>query len=325
MVLSAACTSTKSITKQKPANNIPSYELMNDWWNASEDTIAGQISAVAVDINQNVLVFRRTGRKWSNPFPDSLISLPTVTVLDGKTGNVVATWGANQFIMPHSITVDRNNNVWITDVALQQVFKFNHNGNLLMTLGVAGTAGNDASHFNLPTDVAIAEDGSFYVSDGYGNSRIVKFSGEGKYLFEWGVKGNGKGAFQLPHSLDLDAHGNVYVADRENNRIQKFDSKGKFIKEWNNTGGTKLYALAVNKNDNEIVAVDLSFENKVVKGADMIVLDSSLNLLTRFGSAGLYSGPVCVYHDVAVDKDGNIYTANILGNTVQKFRKIAGQ
>jgi peptidylamidoglycolate lyase len=86
--------------------------------------------------------------------------------------------------MPHGLTVDKNNYVWITDVGLQQIFKFSHEGKLLMKLGEEEVAGNDSAHFNRPADVAIADDGSFYVSDGYINSRVVKFSASGKYLLE---------------------------------------------------------------------------------------------------------------------------------------------
>lgn len=103
--------------------------------------------------------------------------------------------------MLHGLTVDKENNVWVTDVALHQIFKFSHEGKLLMKLGVAKTPGNDSIHFNLPTDVAVANDGSFYVSDGYGNSRVVKFSKEGKYIFEWGEKGNQR--VNLTHHMGL--------------------------------------------------------------------------------------------------------------------------
>ena len=152
--------------------------------------------------------------------------------IENESGKIVNSWGANLFIMPHGLNVDKENNVWVTDVGLQQIFKFRHDGKLLMTLGVAKVAGNDSLHFNYPTDVAVTDDGSFYVSDGYRNSRVIKFSKFGKYLFEWGKKGNKEGEFNIPHGIDLDEKGNVYVADRENKRIQKFDSNGKFLKEW---------------------------------------------------------------------------------------------
>lgn len=113
------------------------------------------------------------------------------------------------------MTVNQENNIWVTDVGLHQVFKFSQDGQLLMKLGVAKTSGNDSLPFNLPTDVAIAKDGSFYVSDGYGNSRVEKFSPSGNYLFEWGAFWEKEGQFDTPHGITLDDKGNVYVADRE--------------------------------------------------------------------------------------------------------------
>jgi len=201
------------------------YELVQDWPRLPKGFNLSDVTAVGIDRDQNIFLFQRTGRHWTQPFPDTTISSNTIFLLDNVTGKILNSWGANLFIMPHGLTVDNENNVWVTDVALQQIFKFSHDGKLLMNLGVAKISGNDSMHFNLPTDVAIATDGSFYVSDGYGNSRVVKFSKEGKYLFDWGKKGDKAGEFNTPHGIDLDSKDNVYVADRENNRIQKFNSK----------------------------------------------------------------------------------------------------
>src|SRR5829696_7574737 len=124
--------------------------------------------------------------------PDKPIQNKTILIFDKDKGKLMDSWGDNLFIMPHGLTVDKDNNIWVTDVGLHQVFKFSHNGKLLMKLGEAKVAGNDNLHFNKPTGIANAKDGSFYVSDGYGNSRIIKFSAQGKYLFAWGKKGNKK-------------------------------------------------------------------------------------------------------------------------------------
>ena len=107
------------------------------------------------------------------------------------------------------------------------MFKFDHSGKLLLSVGERGVPGADGSHFNRPTDVATADDGSFYVSDGYLNSRVAVFSPEGRFLFEWGTKGGGPGQFNVPHGIALDSYGRVYVADRGNARLQVFDKKGK--------------------------------------------------------------------------------------------------
>lgn len=321
-VLFAGCTYKSQSTEQKIINLNPHYELVKDWPNLPEGYILSQVTGVGIDTSQNIFLFHRTGRVWSEPFPDSVISSNTILLLDRETGKLLNSWGANLFIMPHGLTVDRNNNVWVTDVALHQVFKFSHDGQLLMKSGVAKQPGNDSLHFNLPTDVAVAEDGSFYVSDGYGNSRVVKFSPAGKYLFEWGKKGDKPGEFNTPHGIDLDSYGNVYVADRENNRIQKFDANGNFLKEWKNNTAIQLYSLSINKKNNDLFAVDyLTVNYTLIKGSDILLFDSTVNFLTRFGRSGSYKGPVCRYHDIAVDSEESIYVGDILGNRIQKFRK----
>src|SRR5262249_15247123 len=109
-------------------------------------------------------------------------------------------------------------------------------GKLLLTLGKKDEPGDTRDQFNKPTDVAVARSGEFYVSDGYGNSRVVKFSKDGKYLKEWGRNGTGAGEFNLPHAICLDSKGRVLVGDRENNRVQVFDADGKFIAQWKESG-----------------------------------------------------------------------------------------
>jgi DNA-binding beta-propeller fold protein YncE len=319
-----ACNNTGNTSTKITGKQLPKYELVKDWPQLPKEYTLSQVTGVGIDTSQNIFLFHRNGRQWTEPFPDSLISSTTILMLDRETGKMLNSWGANLFIMPHGLTVDKDNNVWVTDVALQQVFKFSHDGKLLMKLGVAKIPGTDSAHFNLPTDVAVASDGSFYVSDGYGNSRVVKFSKEGKYLFDWGKKGNKPGEFNTPHGIDLDSYGNVYVADRENNRIQKFDNKGKFLKEWKNSVAIQLYSLTVDKKNNDVFAIDyLTVNDTLIKGSDIMQFDSTIKLLTRFGRAGLYDGPICRYHDIAVDNEVNIYVGDILGNKIQKFKKAA--
>ncbi len=298
------------------------YILDNSWPNLPDGFVLGQVTGVGIDTSQNILLFHRADRKWSTPFPSNTITSPTILEVDGATGNLLKSWGKNSFIMPHGLTVDNENNVWVTDVAFHQIFKFTHEGTLLLKIGEQGIPGNDSLRFNMPTDIAVCKDGSFYVSDGYGNSRVVKFSKTGKYLFEWGKKGNRKGEFNTPHGIDLDRDGNVYVADRENNRIQKFDALGNFIDEWKNPEAKQLYSLTIEKSSNELYAIDyLTISDKVIKGSDILFLNSKFNLDNRLGRSGGYDGHVCRYHDIAVDKDGNIYVGDILGNSIQKFSK----
>lgn len=312
---------TGNHTHQLPAAT-PRYFLEQGWPQLSFGYRLSQPSGIGIDTSQNIFVFNRTGRKWDEPFPDTLISRDAILMLDRQSGKILNSWGSGMFIMPHGLTVDNQNNVWVTDVSLQEVFKFSHDGKLLMKIGITREAGSDSLRFDRPTDVAVAKDGSFYVSDGYNNSRVVKFSAEGKYLFEWGTKGNKPGQFNLPHAIDLDNNGNVYVADRQNNRIQVFDPNGKFIKEFRDKKFENLYSVAIDKKTQHLFAIDYLVVLKYfVKGSNIMEYDSSGHLITRFGRATSTDAPLNQYHDIVVDNDGSIYVCDLLGNQVQKFRR----
>jgi len=296
------------------------YQLETDWPQLLPGYQLGQPTGIGIDTSGHIFIFHRAGRRWTNPFPDSIISLPTILELDNATGKILNSWGANYFIMPHGLTVDKNNNVWVTDVGLHQVLKFSHDGVLLMKWGVAKVPGTDSLHFNLPTDVAFANDGSFYVSDGYGNSRVVKFSATGKYLFEWGRPGNKPGEFNTPHAITLDDKGNVYVADRENNRIQVFDSSGTFIKELlNNELVTQIPSVTLDNNQ-QLFAVDYDFKDTTVNGSTIFRFDSAGKVFMKFSDAGTNKRAVAWFHDISVDKDGSIYAGDIRNLRVLKFK-----
>ncbi len=303
------------------------YQLLKNWPNLPNGFKLGNPTGISIDANENIFIFHRADRAWPliGSMPDTYISSKTILMLDRDSGKILNSWGENLFIMPHGLTVDMDNNIWVTDVGLHQVFKFNYDGKLLMKLGEAKISGNDSNHFNFPTDVAITNDGSFYVSDGYGNSRIVKFSSTGHYLFEWGKKGDKEGEFNLPHSIDLDTKGNVYVADRENKRVQVFTPTGKFIKQWTNKSFERISAVVFDKIKNDFVAVDYSTSWFQLKhnGSDIILFDSSGNVIEKFGKNRLNKeGVKGWYHDVAVDSKENIYVTDILGNRIQKFEKV---
>ena len=301
-------------------NSVITYELADDWPRLPNDFILGNPTGIGVSSGNDIVVFHRGSRVWQTPMPIEKIKEKTILILDNKTGKIKNAWGSDLFIMPHGLEVDSEDNIWVTDVALHQVFKFSYTGELLMVLGVPNEPGNDSLHFNLPTDVAVSPNGSFYVSDGYGNSRVVRFSKEGNYLFEWGKFGADKGAFNIPHGLDLDKDGNVYVADRENNRIQKFDSLGGFINLWQNKSIGQLYSVNIDNDENYLLGIDYVVdENLVPVGSDIFRFNLNLKLNTRFGRSGFYKGQRKRYHDIQVDKNGNIYAADILDNSVQKF------
>lgn len=295
------------------------YAVVHGWPELPVGRTLGQATGVGVDSHNHVFVFHRAGREWSDPFPADPIETPAVMVFDGDTGKMLAEWGSNMFVMPHGLSVDAENNVWMTDVGRHQVFKFSHDGDLLLTLGENRVAGADSKHFNLPTDVAVLSDGSFYVSDGYANTRIVKFSPQGKFQFQWGEAGSSEGRFDLPHGIAVDGESRVYVADRSNARVQVFDREGSFLAQWKSTEIGRPYAVAIGPDEKAYI----------VDGGDQPpgppdrsrAMRMSLNgdVETTFGRYGNYDGQFQLGHDIAVAADGAVYVVDAWGMRVQKF------
>ena len=175
-------------------------------------------------------------------------------------GNLIKAFGAGMFIYPHGLYIDAQDNVWVTDGREmggkgQTVMKFSPDGKLLMTLGTPGQPGTDATHFNAPSDVLVAPDGSIFVADGHGdktNGRVVKFDRSGKFIKAWGKPGKAEGEFDQPHSLAMDSAGRLFVADRGNSRIQIFDQDGKELAVWKQFG--RPSGIWIDKNDMIYVA-----------------------------------------------------------------------
>jgi peptidylamidoglycolate lyase len=303
----------------QPAHPVERYAVVHGWPELPPGEILGQATGVDVDSKGNVWVFHRAGRAWSEPFPIEPIDRPTVWVFDGHSGRLLKSWGASTFIMPHGLTIDRDDNVWLTDVGLQQVFKFSPDGQRLMTLGEARVAGNDATHFDMPTDVAIARDGTFFVSDGYGNSRVLHFSADGKLRKIWGTKGTGPGEFDLPHGITIDKHDRVLVADRSNARVQVFDQAGRFVNQWQSAELGRPYAAAVGQQNRVFIADGGDQPKSPPDRSGVAVVDADGQLILRLGRFGNQDGQFRLAHDIAVAKDGAVYVVDAWGQRVQKF------
>ncbi|MCM5663182.1 peptidyl-alpha-hydroxyglycine alpha-amidating lyase family protein [Galbibacter mesophilus] len=306
---------------QQNNTSVDVYELVENWPKFPKGFSIGQPSGLGMDSQGNLIVFHRANAVAGDTTLNK-IQVNTLLKINAETGEVIKEWGANLFCWPHGLTVDKDDNIWITDVLLHQVFKFDAEGNLLFTLGEEGIPGADKNHFNKPTDVAIAEDGSFYVGDGYGNSRIVKFSAAGDYIFEWGEKGTGKGQFNTPHSLDIDKDGNVVVADRDNFRIQIFSAEGKFLEEKRNLDDAQVHAVNVDQNNNALFSVDYLKKGSQIFGSNINKFNNELKIDHQWGRDGDYNGPVCRYHDIEIGSDGAIYVVDLLNYHIQKFKRI---
>jgi DNA-binding beta-propeller fold protein YncE len=190
---------------------------------------------------------------------------------------------------------------------------------LLLSL-CAGGCSYDPRAFDQPTDVAFAENGDFYVADGYGNARVAKFAADGTFLLEWGEKGVGPGQFYTPHGITTDAEGRVYVADRGNARIQVFDKDGRFLTAWRSKDLGRPWGIQIGP-DNQVYVVDGGDQDPEKPRGRLLRLDLSGNVQERWSSHGREGGQIDWGHDVSVGPDGSVYVVDTQGRRVQKFRK----
>ncbi|XP_032531116.1 peptidyl-glycine alpha-amidating monooxygenase isoform X16 [Chiroxiphia lanceolata] len=227
------------------------------------DLKLGQVSGLALDPENNLVIFHRGDHVWDENSFDSKfvyqqrglgpIEQNTILVLNPSNAKLLHSTGKSLFYLPHGLSIDKNGNYWVTDVALHQVFKLGTEGKEpLLTLGVALQPGSDKNHFCQPTDVVVDPiTGSIYVSDGYCNSRIIQFSPDGLYVMQWGEESflgrSRPGQFHIPHSLALiPDFSQLCVADRENGRIQCFRLEtGEFTREIKHKSfGRELFAVS---------------------------------------------------------------------------------
>ena len=320
-LLALIIASLSFVAMPSPAQTVKrSYQVVHGWPQLPDNEMLDEVSAVAVDQGGEVFVLTRAGRKWpdSGELDTSAIPKPTILIFDGRTGHLIERLGAGLFALPHSITIDASNAIWVADVALHQVFKLSRDGKLLLSLGERAKPGEDQRHFNRPSDVAIAPDGSIFVSDGYGNNRIVKFDSTGRFQRQWGTKGSRPGQFQLPHSLTIDAQRRVWIVDRGNARVQAFDLDGGFLFEWRGPPFVSPQSIDVAA-DGHVFVVELGNEPPPDE-AGVWVLNREGMSVERIGRFGNYDGQFVDPHWLALDRHGNIYVADFGGRRVQKFK-----
>jgi peptidylamidoglycolate lyase len=310
---------TATLTSEAESTSEDNYSVVHGWPLLPTGRVLGRASGVEVDSHNHVFVFHSADREWADPFPAKAVEAPTVVVFDGDTGELIAEWGRSMFVMPHGLSIDNADNIWVTDVGRHQIFKFSHDGELLLTLGEDRVPGADNQHFNLPTDVAVLDDGGFFVSDGYENSRVVKFSSNGEFQFQWGSQGSKQGQFDLPHGIAVDNEGRVYVADRSNARVQVFDLEGSYVSEWRGPEIGRPYGIVIGRDDKAYVidGGDQPLDPPDRSRAVRLSLNGKVE--TAFGRFGNYDGQFQVGHDIAVGEDGAVYVVDILGQRVQKF------
>nr|XP_058919071.1 peptidyl-glycine alpha-amidating monooxygenase isoform X5 [Kogia breviceps] len=297
--------------------------------------LPGQVSGMALDPTNNLVIFHRGDHVWDGNSFDSKfiyqqrglgpIEEDTILVIDPNNAAVLQSSGRNLFYLPHGLSIDKDGNYWVTDVALHQVFKLNANNKEapLLILGKSMQPGSDQNHFCQPTDVAVDPDtGTIYVSDGYCNSRIVQFSPSGKFITQWGEESTESipkpGQFSVPHSLALVPHlGQLCVADRENGRIQCFKTDTKeFVREIKHASfGRNVFAISYIPGLLFAVNGKPYFEDREpVQG--FVMNFSSGEIIDVFKPVRKHFD---MPHDITASEDGTVYVGDAHTNTVWKF------
>ncbi|HVZ64108.1 MAG TPA: peptidyl-alpha-hydroxyglycine alpha-amidating lyase family protein [Opitutaceae bacterium] len=278
------------------AADTSAYRQVENWPQMPANASGAMMTAVDVDSRGTVYVFQR--------------GAPARVMAFDPSGKLLRTWGEGTYPSAHGLRVDAQDNVWVTDRGWHQVLKYSPEGKLLLTLGKKGVAGdnNSTDALNGPSDVAFGPKGEIFVSDGESsNTRVVKFSADGKFIKFWGTKGSGPGQLNTPHSIVIDSKGRLYVANRGNKRVEIYDQDGGYLGVITNAGTP--YGLFMAKDD-ILYSVD-GTEGK----DDLTIIDTKTQkVIDHFG--GL-TGP----HMLSVDKNGAIYVAETKGNAVKKFVK----
>jgi len=311
---------------QADPNTLPNpYMTIDAWARMPEGRTWGQTSQLSLDRDGNVWVAERCGGT-------SCLGKSDAPILEfDRSGKLVKSFGAGMLVVPHGILVDRDGNIWVTDSQGgdgkgHQIFKFNPDGKVLMTLGKAGVAGDGPDTFNRPSAVAIASNGDIFVGDGHGgdsNARIVKFSKDGKFIKTWGKKGSAPGEFSTPHSLAFDSKGRLFVADRENHRIQIFNQDGEFLDQWKQFGMAS--GIFIDKNDVMYVADNESnatrnpgFKRGIRVGS---ARDGSLTAFIPDPEPDPDHTDSGAAEGVGADSSGTVYGAEVVQKKVVKYVK----
>jgi NHL repeat len=330
-----------------PPNDLPNpYRMVRNWAQLPDGRKWGSTSGVAISPEGNIWTYERCG---GNSCLNS--TLPPILEFE-PSGKFLRSFGAEVFIYPHGIFVDKNGNVWVTDGVGggatsddvgkhgkgHEVFKFSPGGKILMTLGKAGVPGDGSDTFNRPSAIAIAPNGDIFVADGHNspptsqvNARIIKFSKNGKFIKTWGKLGTGPGEFNAPHALAFDSKGRLFVGDRSNNRIQVFDENGKYLFEWKQFG--RPSGIFIDKDDMMYVADSESTDQQ--NPGDMVAgygYNPGCQRGIRIGS--VRDGKVTAFipdtdpkgsssaaEGVAVDPEGNVYGAEVGPRDLRKYVK----
>ena len=280
------------------------YELVEGWGKLPEGWSFGEVGAVAVDKKDQVYVFNR----GEHPM-----------IIFDRDGNFLRSWGEGVFPRAHGLHIAPDDTIWCTDDGDHSVRQCSMDGKVLLTIGQPGKPAPLMSNkpFNRCTHTAMAPNGDVFVSDGYGNACVHKYSPDGKLLFSFGEPGTDPGQFNLVHNICCDPDGWVYVADRENHRIQIFDVNGKYETQWNNLH--RPSALFIEPGKCPVcyigeVGPGMNVNMKTPNlGARVTITDHKGKVLSRLGDKwpGYEPGQFASPHGIAIDSRGDLYVGEV--------------
>jgi DNA-binding beta-propeller fold protein YncE len=305
----------------------------------------GELIRADIDPEGNIWVFHRCFNTEPAGYATCVGRTDPPILEFDPSGKLLTSFGSGMFAFPHGFTIDRQGNIWASDanasetvlgmsakdakgaVRGQQVFKLSPAGNVLMTLGKEGVAGNGPDTFDQPSGIAIAPNGDIFVTDGHGkNDRVVKFSRDGKFIKTWGHHGSGPGEFDQPHDISIGgSKGYVYVADRSNSRVEVFDEDGKFIVAWTQFGRPSALYIS---NDDTLYVSDSQSNSTVNPGYLRGITVGS----AKDGSlAAFIPDPDLAQADVnrisgasgiVADEKGTIYAADVGPHRLRKYVRV---
>lgn len=280
------------------------YRVDENWAKLPEGWDFLEVADIGVDRNDQVYVFNR----GEHP----------MMVFD-RDGNFLRSWGEGLFPHAHGVDMGPDDTIYLTDDGDHTVRKCTLDGKILMEIGVPGKSSPFMSGlpFHRCTHTALSPKGDIYVSDGYGNARVHKYSPDGKHLHSWGEPGTDPGQFNLVHNVCCDRDGWVYVADRENHRIQVFDGNGKYETQWNNLH--RPCGMFMDNSPSPVFYIGelgpmLSSNRRIPNlGPRVSIVDNTGALLGRVGDccAGVLPGQFVAPHGIAVDSHGDVYLGEV--------------
>ena len=307
----------KDQTQVSPTNALPNpYERVHPWGELPTGPYDERASFIGAEQGPDGNIYL-LGRCLQNSCTGR--TEPPVLKLD-PSGRVLKTWGSGMMDFPHGFDIDDGGNVWAADQRGHKVFKWDAEGELLMTIGERGTQGDPPRHLTQPTDLVVAPNGDIFVTEGHGGggNRVSKWASDGRFIMSWGTTGSGVGEFIVPHTIALDSQGRVFVGDRMNNRIQIFDQQGNFLDVWYQFG--RPSGIAIGADDMIYVADSESF------GTDNPGWKKGIRVGNARDGTLLYFiedlEPTTIEHSgaegVGVDSEGNVYGAVVRRRMLEK-------